>query len=99
MSPLAIISVLLIVQYFAIEIIGDAYASTKALGLILNQIFKSPKNPLGYSVKPLNTSMSPNDTNNLKRIGMVQDTDTQSLIAFSISLVVTYVPHADVSYL
>ncbi|KAA6308489.1 MAG: hypothetical protein EZS28_056681, partial [Streblomastix strix] len=42
--------------------------------------------------------MTSSGIDNLKRISTVQEIETQSLIASSISLIVTYVPQADVSY-
>ncbi|KAA6396130.1 MAG: hypothetical protein EZS28_008341 [Streblomastix strix] len=85
--------------FYAGTINGDTYANTKVLGLILSLIFTSPNRPLGQSLKPLKTSMSYSGINNLKRIGLLQGTDIQALIASSISLIDIYVPHADVSYL
>ncbi|KAA6379461.1 MAG: hypothetical protein EZS28_025013 [Streblomastix strix] len=68
---------------------GDTYANTKALGLILNLIFKSPNCSLEQSEKLQNSSMSSSGIDDLKRIGIMQGMDTQSLIASSISLFVT----------
>ncbi|KAA6401845.1 MAG: hypothetical protein EZS28_002622 [Streblomastix strix] len=83
--------------YLANGTVGLTYANANALGLILNLILRSPKIPLGQSVKTENINKSSKSTEILNLSGIKQGKFVQIPTAFSISLIAIYITLAEMN--